>query len=162
MIRIINISFFRFCWKNEKIVWQKCARTVFSGALSSFGHFSLLQQVPLSLSANFEAHSLEAKRFCRLLSSWSRGRKRTSSFFFFVGVHFQTPGKNSERYTCKPRFLSNCVIRIAWFNSGTRIKYDRTCQRSIKIISIGKTFALHKSAQKKHFFQECFLKESSI
>ena len=66
----------------------------------------------LSLSANFEAHSLAAKRFCRLLLSWSRGRKRTSYFFFFGGIHFQTPGKNSEHYTCKPRFLSNCVISL--------------------------------------------------
>ena len=53
------------------------------------------------------------------------------------------------------------IAWLAWFNSGTRIKYDRTCQRSIKIISIEKTFALHKSAQKKHFFLELFLKESS-
>ena len=42
-----------------------------------------------------------------------------------------------------------------------RIKYDSTCQRSIKIISIEKTFALDKSAQKKHFYLEFFLKESS-
>ena len=41
------------------------------------------------------------------------------------------------------------------------IKYDRTCQRAIKIISIEKTFALHKSAQKKHVFLEFFLKGSS-
>ena len=27
MVRISNISFFRFCWKNEKIDWPKCART---------------------------------------------------------------------------------------------------------------------------------------
>ena len=28
MIRISDISFFRFCWKNEKLDWPKCARTV--------------------------------------------------------------------------------------------------------------------------------------
>ena len=28
MIRISNISFFRFCWKNGKLDWPKCARTV--------------------------------------------------------------------------------------------------------------------------------------
>ena len=50
---------------------------------------------------------------------------------------------------------------LTWFNSDMRIKYDRTCQRSIKIISIEKTFALHKSAQKKHFSLDFFLKESS-
>ena len=53
------------------------------------------------------------------------------------------------------------IAWLAWFNSDMRIKYDRTCQRSIKIISIEKTFALHKSAQKKHFSLEFFLKESS-
>ena len=26
MIRISNISFFRFCWKNGKLDWPKCAR----------------------------------------------------------------------------------------------------------------------------------------
>ena len=28
MIRISNISFFRFCWKNGKLDWPKCARTI--------------------------------------------------------------------------------------------------------------------------------------
>ena len=27
MVRISNMSFFRFCWKNEKLDWPKCART---------------------------------------------------------------------------------------------------------------------------------------
>ena len=27
MIMISNIFFFRFCWKNEKLDWPKCART---------------------------------------------------------------------------------------------------------------------------------------
>ena len=53
------------------------------------------------------------------------------------------------------------IAWLAWFNSDMRIKYDRTCQRSIKIISIEKTFAFHKSAQKKKFSLEFFLKESS-
>lgn len=26
-IRISNISFFRFCWRNAKLDWPKCART---------------------------------------------------------------------------------------------------------------------------------------
>ena len=41
------------------------------------------------------------------------------------------------------------------------IKYDRTNQRSIKIISIEKTFALHKSALKRRVFFGIFLKEIS-
>ena len=36
------------------------------------------------------------------------------------------------------------------------VKYDRTCQRSIKIISIEKTVTLHKSAQQKNFFPGIF------
>ena len=48
-------------------------------------------------------------------------------------------------------WVKKFLQRSSTLNSGTRIKYDRTCQRSIQIISIEKTFALHKSAQKKHF-----------
>ena len=39
MIRISNISFFRFCWKNGKLDWPKCARTqetTFRDALLTF------------------------------------------------------------------------------------------------------------------------------
>ena len=66
--------------------------------------------------------------------------KTDELFFLFGGIHFQNPGKNSEYYTCRPRFLSNCVM-LDWFNSDMHIKYDRTCQQSIKIISLEKTFA---------------------
>ena len=34
-------------------------------------------------------------------------------FFFFGGIHFENPGINSEHYTCRPRFLSNCEISLA-------------------------------------------------
>ena len=54
------------------------------------------------------------------------------------------------------------IAWLAWFNSGMRIKYDRTCQRSIKIISIEKTFALHKSEQRKHFFPGIFFKRKLL
>ena len=53
------------------------------------------------------------------------------------------------------------IAWLAWFNIGMRVKYDRTCQWSIKIISVEKLFSLHESAQKKHLFLEIFLKESS-
>ena len=66
---------------------------------------------------------------------------KTDKFFSFFGsIHFQNPGKNSEYYTCRPQFLSNCIM-LDWFNSDMRIKYDRICQQSIKIISLEKTFA---------------------
>ena len=43
-----------------------------------------------------------------------------------------------------------------------RIKYDRTSQRSIKIIIIEKTFALHKSAQKKRKREKEKKKEKAL
>ena len=30
MIRISNISCFRFCWKIEKLDWPECARTLYT------------------------------------------------------------------------------------------------------------------------------------
>ena len=55
----------------------------------------------------------------------------------------------------------------AWLNSGMRImtcivKYDRTCQRSIKIIRVEKTVALHKSAQQKKKFPRIFFKRKIL
>ena len=34
-------------------------------------------------------------------------------FFFFGGIHFENPGINSEHYTSRPQFLSNCEISLA-------------------------------------------------
>ena len=81
---------------------------------------------------------------------------KTDKLFFLLWRHSLTKsGKNSE-------FHDFCQIGwLTWFNSDIRVKYDRTCQRSIKIISVEKTFALHQSAQKKYFFLEFFIKESS-
>ena len=36
MIRISNISFFRFCWENGKLDWPKCARTSHALATQKF------------------------------------------------------------------------------------------------------------------------------
>ena len=65
-----------------------------------------------------------------------------------------------------PQKLLRGRLRLAWLNSGTRImtctvKYDRTCQRSIEIISIEKNVALYKSAQKRKIPGIFFLKERS-
>ena len=64
-----------------------------------------------SLSANFEAHSLQKDFvfFFRLEVVYENGQ---AFFFFFRGIHFQNPGKNSEFYTCRPRFLSDCMISL--------------------------------------------------
>ena len=84
---------------------------------------------------------------------------RQALFSSLEAFTFKLQGKTVSTILANHDFCQ--IAWLAWFNSGRRIKYDRTCQRSIKIISIEKTFALHKSAQKKHFFLEFFLKESS-
>ena len=50
------------------------------------------------------------------------------------------------------RYAGYQIAWLAWLNSAMRVKYDRTCQRSIKIISTEKTFSLQKFAKKNHFF----------
>ena len=35
MIRISNISFLRFCWKNGKLDWSKCARTLHGSGIAA-------------------------------------------------------------------------------------------------------------------------------
>ena len=111
----------------------------------------------MSLSANFEAHSLQ-NDFVVFFRLGVEDENRQALFPSLEAFTYKIQGKTANTlltYNGSPRFLSNCVI-ISWFNSGMRIKYDRTCQQSIKIISIEKTFALHKSAQKKPFFLEFF------
>ena len=39
MIRICNISFFRFCWKNGKLDWPKCVRVRAHFGQSIFSFF---------------------------------------------------------------------------------------------------------------------------
>ena len=39
MITISDISFFRFCWKNRKLDWPKCARTI-SSAVHHFNPYT--------------------------------------------------------------------------------------------------------------------------
>ena len=48
------------------------------------------------------------------------------------------------------RYAGYQIAWLAWLNSAMRVKYDRTCQRSIKIISTEKTFSLLY-----FFFKEC-------
>ena len=47
-------------------------------------------------------------------------RRKTDLLYFFGGIHFQNPGKNSEPNTYRPRFLSNCVISLVqqWLMRG--------------------------------------------
>ena len=54
MIRISNISFFRLCWKNGKLDWPKCARTVRA-------HFD---------QPNFHFSNKDGKRKCYLSLSY--------------------------------------------------------------------------------------------
>ena len=112
----------------------------------------------MSLSANFEAHSLQNDFvvFFRLGVEDENGQALFSSLEAFTS---KIQGKTVSTILVDHDFCQ--IALLAWFNSGMRIKYDRTCQRSIKVIGIEKTFALHKSVQKKHFFLGFFLKESS-
>ena len=110
----------------------------------------------MSLSANFEAHSLQNDFvvFFRLGVEDENGQALFSSLEAFTSkIQGKTVGTILDHDFCQ-------IALLAWFNSGMLIKYDRTCQRSIEIISKEKTFALHKSAQKKHFFLEFFLKKA--
>ena len=117
----------------------------------------------MSLSANFESHSLQ-NDFVVFFHLGVEDENRQALFPSLEVFTYKIQGKTASTlltYNGSPRFLSNCVI-ISWFNSGMCIKYDRTCQRSIKIISIEKTFALHKSAPKKPFFLEVFFKRKLL
>ena len=117
----------------------------------------------MSLSANFEAHSLQ-NDFVVFFRLGVEDENRQALFPSLEAFTYKIQGKTASTlltYNCSPQILSNCVI-ISWFNSGMRIKYDRTCQRSIKIISVEKTFALHKSAQKKPFCLDSFFKRKLL
>ena len=85
------------------------------------------------------------------------GRALFSSLEAFT---FKIQGKTVSTILVNHDFCQ--IAWLAWFNSGTHIKYDRTCQRSIKIISIEKTFAFHNSAQKKRFFLDFFFKRKLL
>ena len=129
-----------------------------------FCHFLFFSSFPakqssLSLSANFEAHTLQndVVVFCRLGVKDENGQAIFSSLEAF-GSKIQ--GKTVSNILVDHDFCK--IAWLAWFNSGMRIKYDRTCQWSIKIISIEKTFALHKSAQKKTFFPWIFFKRKLL
>ena len=112
----------------------------------------------MSLSANFEAHTLQNDFvvFFRLGVKDENGQALFSSLEAFTSkIQGKTVSTILDHDFCQ-------IASLAWFKSGMRIKYDRTCQRSINIIIIEKTFAFHKFAQKKHFFPRIFFfKESS-
>ena len=108
----------------------------------------------MSLSPNFEAHTLQnhVVVFFRLGVEDENGQALLSSL---EALTFKIQGKTVSNYTRRP-----WRDQLGSTAACSRIKYDRTCQRSIEIIGIEKTFSLHKSAQKKHFFLEFFLKKA--
>ena len=118
--------------------------------------FSYLRQAVFILSrANFYSiHFLKVRHFPEK-STTNRflleSRTKTDKLFFLL---WRSSLPKSREKQWDHDFCQ--IAWLAWFNSGMPIKYDRTCQRSIKGISIEKTFALHKSAQKKHCFLEFF------
>ena len=97
----------------------------------------------MSLSANFETHALQ----------------NDFVVFFRLGVkdeNGQALFSSLEAFTSKIQGKTVSTILVDHV-----ISYDRTCQRSIKIISIEKTVTLHKSAQKRKIPGIFFLKERS-
>ena len=53
MIRINNISFFRFCWKNEKLDWPRCAGTILPAGHSTHSRRLAFTKVPSEHGRNF-------------------------------------------------------------------------------------------------------------
>ena len=123
--------------------------------MPSLSPLSSLGTSPLS---DFEAHTLQ-NDFVVFFRLGVKGESGQTLFSSLEALTFKIQGKTVSTILVDHDFCQ--IAWLAWFNSDMRIKYDRTCQRSIKIISIEKTFELHKSAQKKHFYLEFFLKESS-
>ena len=171
-MKLMSICLAQYLWFSSWGSYWPCSFSWFRGNLKNLSNLSCSSLQNLSIcpcNDNYYDHTIYwyVLRFTSCLISIS---SKLESFFVwrvkvgFISCHFESPHS-----LLGPRLLGKwstnhdfCQIGwLAWLNSGTRIKYYRTCQRSIKIISIEKTFALHKSAQKKHFFLEFFLKESS-
>ena len=125
--------------------------------MPSLSPLSFLGRSPLS---DFEAHTLQ-NDFVVFFRLGVKGESGQTLFSSLEALTFKIQGKTVSTILVDHDFCQ--IAWLAWFNSGIRIKYDRTCQWSMKITSIEKTFVLHtcKSAQKKHFSWNFFLKESS-
>ena len=65
MMRIRNISFFRFGWKNKKLDWPKCARTRLHGlGLTSFAsRTAIVSQSENITGINFRGRDNFSERF---------------------------------------------------------------------------------------------------
>ena len=61
MIRISNISFFRFCWKNGKLDWPKCARTS-KPQVFNFATIPDISEQCLLLKASRETFTVRTRR----------------------------------------------------------------------------------------------------
>ena len=91
---------------------------------------------------------------CKTILSSSfvlESRTKTDKLFFLLWRHSPPKSREKQWAIYWSIFVDHDFCQIAWlacFNSSMRIKYNRTCQRSIKIVGVEKTFALHKSAQK--------------
>ena len=84
MIRISNISFFRFCWKNGKLDWPKCARTLYAYAANEISLIrARLTEIKWALSP------IHTRTWCDLhlltTSKWPyANRGRDMSFFYVI------------------------------------------------------------------------------
>ena len=53
MIKISASSFFRFCWKNEKLDWPKCVGTILPAGHSTQSRRLSFTKVPSGHGSNF-------------------------------------------------------------------------------------------------------------
>ena len=69
MIRISTSSFFRFCWKNEKLDWPECAGTILPAGHSTHSRRLSFTKVPSGHGSNFAAPRVSFAKPTRLNES---------------------------------------------------------------------------------------------
>ena len=69
MIRISTSSFFRFCWKNEKLDWPKCVGTILPAGHSTHSRRLSFTKVPSGHGSNFVTPTVAFAKPARLNAS---------------------------------------------------------------------------------------------
>ena len=98
--------------------------------MPSLSPLSSLGRSPLS---DFEAHTLQ-NDFVVFFRLGVKGESGQTLFSSLEALTFKIQGKTVSTILVDHDFCQ--IAWLDWFNSGIRIKYDRTCKRAIKIISM--------------------------
>ena len=131
-----------------------CCREICNGQFSFSHRTSQAEPNPLLLDTFFKVRHFPGKID-------NKPRTKTDKLFSSLEAFtFKLHGKTVSTILVNYDFCQ--IAWLAWFNSGTHIKYDRICQQSITIISIEKSFSLLKSAQKETFFLEFLFKRKLL